>query len=104
MTDSTFITHETSIRLIAFAIVLALLVLWERRRVIPAARIPPARRWSSNYGMGLLDTLIVRLIFPAGAVTAAILAVQQHIGLFNHLPPAGSVALVASLVLLDLTI
>src|ERR1700736_5115675 len=104
MTDSTFITHETSIRLIAFAIVLALLVLWERRRVIPAARISPARRWSSNYGMGLLDTLILRLIFPAGAVTAAIVAAKQHIGLFNHLPFTSFGALVASVVLLDLTI
>src|SRR3984893_13142172 len=104
MADSTFVSHEASVRLMAFAIILALLVLWERRAAIPAARSSPARRWSSNYGMGLLDTLIVRLIFPAGAVTAAMVAAKQHVGLFNHLPFTGSGALVVSFVLLDLTI
>jgi sterol desaturase/sphingolipid hydroxylase (fatty acid hydroxylase superfamily) len=54
--------------------------------------------------MGILDTLILRLIFPAGAVAAATLAAKQHMGLFNYLPFAGSGALVASLLLLDLTI
>jgi hypothetical protein len=81
MADSSFVSHEASIRLIAFASILALLVLWERWAVIPATRISSARRWSSNYGMGFLDTLILRLIFPAGAVTAAVLAAKQHIRL-----------------------
>src|SRR5579864_6819885 len=101
MADSPFVTHEAFIRLAAFGSVLALLVLWERWAwaVIPAARICPARRWSSNYGMGLLDTLIVRLIFPAGAVTVAILAVKQHLGLFNHLPFTGFGALAVSVLL-----
>jgi sterol desaturase/sphingolipid hydroxylase (fatty acid hydroxylase superfamily) len=106
MADSTFVTHEAFIRLTAFASVLALLVLWERwaGAVIPAAGISPVSRWSSNYGMGALDTLILRLIFPAGAVTAAILAAKRHTGLFNHVPLTGFAALVASLLLLDLTI
>jgi sterol desaturase/sphingolipid hydroxylase (fatty acid hydroxylase superfamily) len=104
MAESTFVSHEASIRLIAFATLLALLVAWERLAALPAARISPARRWSSNYGMGLLDTLILRLIFPAGAVTAAIVAAQQHIGFFNHLRFTGAGAVVASLVLLDVTI
>jgi sterol desaturase/sphingolipid hydroxylase (fatty acid hydroxylase superfamily) len=104
MTASTFVSHEASVRLIAFAIILALLVLWERWAVHPAARFSPARRWSSNYGMGLLDTLILRLIFPAGAVTAAMVAAKQHMGLFNYLPLTGFGALVATVMLLDLTI
>ena len=104
MANSTFMSHEASIRLIAFATILALLVLWERWEAIPGARISPVLRWSSNYGMGALDTLLLRLIFPAGAVTAAIVAGKQHMGLFNHLPFTGFGALVASVLLLDLTI
>jgi sterol desaturase/sphingolipid hydroxylase (fatty acid hydroxylase superfamily) len=104
MTDTTFLSHEVSVRLIAFAIILALLGLWEHRAVIPVARISPALRWSSNFGMGLLDTLIVRWIFPAGAVTAAVMAAKQHMGLFNHLLFTGSGAFLASFALLDLTI
>jgi sterol desaturase/sphingolipid hydroxylase (fatty acid hydroxylase superfamily) len=104
MADSAFISHEAPIRLLAFAGLLALLVFWERRGAIPGAAIRTARRWSSNCGMGLLDTLLLRLLFPAGAVTAAIVAAKHHWGLFNHLPIAGLAALVTSLVLLDLTI
>ena len=104
MANSTFISHEASIRLIAFATILALLVLWERWAAIPGVRISPVRRWSSNCGMGVLDTLIVRFFFPAGAVTAAILAAKQHMGLFNHLPFTGSGAVLVSVLLLDLTI
>lgn len=104
MADSAFISHEASVRLMAFAIILALLILWERLAAIPAAGISPARRWSCNYGMGVLDTLILRLIFPAGAVAAAMMAEHQHMGLFNHLSFTGSGALIASLALLDLTI
>ena len=104
MADSTFVSHEASVRLIAFATILALLVLWERWAVHPAPRFSPARRWSSNYGMGLLDTLILRLIFPAGAVTAAMVAAKQHMGLFNYLSLTGFGTVVASVVLLDLTI
>jgi sterol desaturase/sphingolipid hydroxylase (fatty acid hydroxylase superfamily) len=104
MADTTVLSHEVSVRLIAFAIILTLLALWEHRAVIRVARISAALRWSSNFGMGLLDTLIVRWIFPAGAVTAAALAAKQHMGLFNHLSFAGSGAFLVSVLLLDLTI
>src|SRR5690242_16118569 len=104
MAASTFLSHEAPVRLIAFAIILALLVLWEHRAVIPVARISPALRWSSNFGMGLLDTLIVRWIFPAGAVTAAFMAAKHNLGLFNRLPFPGPGAFLVSFLLLDLTI
>ena len=104
MADTTFLSHEASVRLIAFAIILTLLALWEHRALIRVARVSLALRWSSNFGMGLLDTLIVRWIFPAGAVTAATLAAKQHIGFFNHLSFAGSGACLVSVLLLDLTI
>jgi sterol desaturase/sphingolipid hydroxylase (fatty acid hydroxylase superfamily) len=104
MAYSTIVPHEASIRLIVFAIILALLTLWERWAATRETQISPARRWSTNFGMGIFDTLILRFIFPAGAVGAAILAAKQHIGLFNHGPFTGYGALVASVALLDLTI
>jgi sterol desaturase/sphingolipid hydroxylase (fatty acid hydroxylase superfamily) len=54
--------------------------------------------------MGVFDTLIVRLIFPAGAVGAAVLAANRHVGIFNHVSFMGYGTLVASVMLLDLTI
>jgi sterol desaturase/sphingolipid hydroxylase (fatty acid hydroxylase superfamily) len=104
MADNTIVPHETGIRLIVFGIILALLILWERWAATRATQISPARRWSTNLGMGILDTLILRFIFPAGAVGAAMLAAKQHMGLFNLVPFTGYGAIVASVTLLDLTI
>jgi sterol desaturase/sphingolipid hydroxylase (fatty acid hydroxylase superfamily) len=54
--------------------------------------------------MAIIDSLILRLLLPAGAVGVAMLAAKRHMGLFNHLPLSSCGALVASLLLLDLTI
>src|ERR1700733_13592236 len=70
MADSTFVSHEASARLILFAAILGLLILWERWAVARTARIFSGRRWPANFAMGVLDTLILRSIFPAGAVGA----------------------------------
>ena len=104
MADSTFVTHEASARLIVFAAILGVLIFWEWRAAAHTARISPRPRWSANFGMGILDTLILRLIFPAGAVGAAMLAARQHMGIFNHLSVTGAGAILASLILLDLSI
>ena len=104
MADSTSVPHEASIRLIVFATILALLILWERWAAARRTKISPARRWPTNFGMGILDTLILRFIFPAGAVGAAALAAKSHMGLFSHVSLIGYGALVASVTLLDLTI
>ncbi len=104
MADSPIVSDAASTRLIVFATLLALLVLWERWAATRAARISRTRRWSTNFGMGIFDTLILRVIFPAGAVSAALFAAKHHMGLFNHVPLTGYQAIVASCVLLDLTI
>jgi sterol desaturase/sphingolipid hydroxylase (fatty acid hydroxylase superfamily) len=104
MADSTSVSHEASIRLIVFVTILALLILWERWAAARRTQISPARRLPTNFGMGILDTLILRFIFPAGAVGAAVLAAKSHMGLFRHVSLIGYGALVASVTLLDLTI
>jgi len=104
MIATSFATHEASARLIVFAAIAVILIFWERRAAAHTARISPGHRWSANFGMGIIDTLILRLIFPAGAVGAAMLAARQQMGIFNHLSVTGSEAIAASLVLLDLSI
>jgi len=104
MTDSTIAHDYAPTRLIVFATILALLILWERWAAARVSHISRARRWSANFGMGLCDALILRFIFPAGAVSAAVFAAKQHIGLLNHMPVAGYQAILASCVLLDLTV
>lgn len=62
------------------------------------------RRWPANIGIIVIDILLVRLLFPAGAVGAALWAEADGIGLFNiiDLPTGAEIAI--SVILLDLII
>jgi len=62
------------------------------------------RRWPANLSIVVLDALIVRLLLPGGAIAAAVWAEAQHIGLFHSLAWRESVAVITSVILLDLAI
>lgn len=100
----TVLTHEPLIRGGVFALILLALAVWE----IFAARRPQhylrRQRWPSNLLIVVLDTLVVRLIFPLAAVGVALVAAEQGWGLFNLLTLPPWLAVFASVVLLDLTL
>ncbi len=97
-------TFEAWIRLGAFAGVLAVLaaleVLAPRRRQLVGRR----RRWPGNLGLVALDTLILRLLFPAAAVGAALLTERQGWGVFNAVELPAWLEIAVAVVLLDLVI
>jgi sterol desaturase/sphingolipid hydroxylase (fatty acid hydroxylase superfamily) len=96
--------NEPWIRLGTFAAMFAVMALSEL--LVPRRRqaIGRSRRWPSNLGIVALDTLLVRLVFPAAAVGVALLAETRGWGLFRVLQTPPSFALVASVILLDLGI
>lgn len=75
--------NEKSIRLAFFLGVLLFLVfcevLWPRRKL----RQPKPTRWVNNLGITIFDTLLLRLLLPAGAVGIASFTKEYGIGLFN---------------------
>jgi len=90
-------------RLSIFFAVLALMALWESaapRRAL----VQGYRRWPANLGIVLLDSLMVRLLLPAGAVGVALWAEAQGYGLLNLAVLPDAVAIVVAVVLLDLAI
>lgn len=95
--------HEPTIRLSLFVGVLGVVMLWE---VIAPRRLDFRRgmRWLSNLGIVVLNTIVLRLIFPTAAVGFAAVAEARGWGLFNLIGAPGWVAFVASVVLLDLAI
>jgi sterol desaturase/sphingolipid hydroxylase (fatty acid hydroxylase superfamily) len=95
---------EPIIRLSCFLGVLLLMVLWEVAAPRRPQTIGRLLRWPNNLGLVVLDTVIVRLLFPLAAVGMAFLAETKGWGLFNlvHLP--SWIAMVAAVLLLDLTI
>lgn len=96
--------YEGILRLGVFAAALALLIVLEFLFPRRALRCDRLLRWPANFTIALLDTLLVRLLFPAAAVGFALLMAERGIGLFNQLPSAVPVAIVVSMLLLDLSI
>jgi sterol desaturase/sphingolipid hydroxylase (fatty acid hydroxylase superfamily) len=98
------LTYEHAIRLSAFAAIFAAMALWEAlapRRIRAIGRL---RRWPGNIGIVVLDTLLVRLVFPAAAVGVALLAQSHGWGMFHALGLPAWLAVIASVILLDLAI
>ncbi|MEO6226627.1 MAG: sterol desaturase family protein [Thermomonas sp.] len=67
---------------------------------------PPARgrRWPANVGLVLIDTVLARLLLPAGAVGAALWAQARGFGLLNQVAWPDWLEFGIALVLLDLAI
>jgi sterol desaturase/sphingolipid hydroxylase (fatty acid hydroxylase superfamily) len=84
--------------------VLLAMALWEalspRRPQIVRRRV----RWPNNLALVMLDTLLVRLLFPLAGVGMALFAQSKGWGLFNILSLPVWLAAIASVLLLDLTI
>ncbi len=95
---------EASIRLSVFLGVFALMAAWEALSPRRARVYGRPRRWGTNLGLVLIDTIIVRLLFPAAAVGAALDATTQGWGLFNWLDWPLWVEVIAAFILLDLAI
>lgn len=74
---------EPVARLTAFLSIFALMALWEWRA--PRRRTPRGRRWGANLALVVIDTIVVRLLFPAAAVGAAFDAEAMGWGLFHAL-------------------
>ncbi len=96
--------HEQTIRLSAFLGVFALMALWEVAAPRRPRRFPRRQRWTANIGIVVLNTLVLRLLFPTAAVGMAVFATDGGWGLMNQLSWPFWLEVVLSLVLLDLVI
>ena len=95
---------EIPIRLAAFAGVFVLMAGWELlapRRHQTAER---PLRWSSNLGVVVLDTILVRILVPTTAVAIALLAEERGWGFFHAFAVPAWLAILASVIVLDLAI
>ena len=96
--------HEAMIRVLAFGSVFAVLALWELGAPRRSLRVSKPRRWFTNWMIVILDTLVVRILFPAAAVGAAWDAQRSGWGLFNHWGAPVWLEIVLAMLLLDLLI
>jgi sterol desaturase/sphingolipid hydroxylase (fatty acid hydroxylase superfamily) len=101
----TFIqAHEATLRLAAFFGIFALMALWELHAPRRALTVSKALRWGSNLGLLMLNTILLRLLFPVAAVGLAATAATQGWGLLNHFAVPFWVALPLAVIAMDLVI
>jgi sterol desaturase/sphingolipid hydroxylase (fatty acid hydroxylase superfamily) len=96
--------NELWIRLGFFFGILVIMYLWELiapRRPLTTSK---SARWFSNLGLVLIDSVIVRLAFPAGLAGVAFLAQQRGWGLLNPFELSTLLKIVFSVLILDLAI
>jgi sterol desaturase/sphingolipid hydroxylase (fatty acid hydroxylase superfamily) len=98
------LANEATIRIAVFLGILGIMALWEAALPRRRREIPRLLRWSSNLGIVVIDTILLRLAFPVVAVGLALTAAERGWGLFNSLEVPGWLAFVVSLLVLDLAI
>lgn len=76
--------HEAAIRLGFFLGIFALMAIWELMAPRRALAVSKAVRWVNNLGLVALNSLLLRLLFPAAAVGMADFASAHGWGLLNH--------------------
>jgi len=95
---------EALLRLGAFAVVFGIMAIWEALAPRRSLRLPKGPRWIANLSLVVLNTLLLRLLFPAAAVGAAAVAADRGWGLLAALAPPAWAALPLSVLLLDLAV
>jgi sterol desaturase/sphingolipid hydroxylase (fatty acid hydroxylase superfamily) len=100
--ETLLIGNEPAIRLGIFVSAFVLVALWELfapRRVL---EIPRRVRWVNNLGLAAVNIFVVRVLFPSAVVSMAILANERGAGLLNAFPVPYPLAMILSLLALDL--
>ena len=98
------IQNESGVRLVAFLGMLGLMMAWEVVRPARALDHPRWLRWSSNLGIVLINTAVLRFLFPILAVGTAIWAREQQWGWLNQMDWPLWAEVMVALLLLDLAI
>jgi len=81
--ESFVLEREAFVRLGVFAAVFVTMLVWELIAPRRSLSVSKALRWTSNLGLLVLNSIVLRLMFPAAAVGIAYSVAQREWGLFN---------------------
>lgn len=96
--------NEPFIRIGFFLVVFATMGIWELlgpRRVLTTSK---SVRWLSNLSVTLINSALVRWIFPIMAIEMAYISAERGWGLFNFLGTSNFMAGIIAIIALDLLI
>ena len=98
------LANEPAIRVTTFFGIFALMATWEVVAPRRARLHSRSVRWTANLGLVVLNTVLVRLLFPFAAVAFATLAAQRGWGLLNNLDLPQWLALLLAVAAMDFAI
>ena len=96
--------HEAALRGAIFLAVFLIMAAWEviaPRRQLALSR---GRRWVANLGILIVNTALVRAVFPAAAVGIALFAEDRGVGLLHAFELGVGLKVLLALIVLDLAI
>mgnify|MGYP006384840865 FL=1 len=102
--EQTVLANEPAIRLGFFLGVFAVIGFWEvlaPRRLLTVSK---TLRWTSNLGLVVLNTVLLRLIFPLAGVGLAAFCAKNGWGMLNHFQVPFWVAVPLAVIALDFVI
>ena len=98
------LAHEPIVRFAAFLLMLTAMAVWEVLAPRRSQTVSKVKRWANNLALLLINSVLVRVLFPAAAVGFAAFAETHHMGLLRILEIPEAISVVASIVVLDLAI
>ncbi len=91
-------------RISVFVGVLAFVALWEALWPRRSQRVSKQIRWPRNLSLIIIDNIMIRLFVPVTAAAAAIWSANANFGIFHFIGLNNFVAIILSVILLDLLI
>ena len=87
-----------------FFAVLGIMAVWEILAPRRTLNVSKSIRWMNNLGIVALNTIILRLIFPAAAVGMAALTETQGWGILNYIQSPIWLTVIVSVIIMDAVI
>ena len=102
--DAFVVQYEPAIRLGFFLGIFLLMAIWELAAPRRALTVSKIVRGSNNIGLVFINSVVLRLLFPAGAIGIAAFAAENGWGLLNYYSLPYVLAIVLAVVALDFVI
>ena len=102
--ENLLLNHELTVRLGVFFGIFAIIAAWELAAPRRTLRESKPLRWTHNLALTVLNSVLVRAALPVAAIGLAALAAERGMGLFNLFHVPLPLAILLSVLALDLAI
>ena len=102
--DEFLVKHEVIIRSGVFLGMLMVMAGWESRLPRRTCSISKSVRWLNNIGLILLNSVLLRILFPTAAAGVALFCQRQGWGILNIWPLPTLLGIIVAVIVLDLAI